>query len=521
MLAVLSPPGSQIGLHYNKSVVLRVSYHQEGAAMQAVVGGSVRFSIFGDPAGSTLSADRVNTDATGVAQVTLTGGAAEATFRVTASAPNAPDAEFQVAVSKLDFVQLDVQLEWDASAPTTLAALLYANQPCAQLAPTPTPPPALRQGQTAGPSGTVAFINLLSMNYSVVGRAEDAMGHLLAEGCLDVPSALAPAGSTGTLPLPLLAVTPTATGSYALNSSLTIAAAAAGQATGPWHALSDCPNGLAQALLDATSAALTATSLQSAIAAERGAASGTPPCRPSMVASANSLDLDLENLLIMTGSPATDLSAMVGDLDTLTATAQLTSTLTISAAGPQTLTGEHALGKLTLGGSTPAIDLTASGLPIIDVKDVAIDYTQGTITIGTHGFTLRLPSLWQMAFESTAIGGRFAALMPPSTRGWLGLAVGAVSHGGMNGCSGVEDLVCTRTGAAGCAGKVAPACLAALDTLTTQLEAGFATTPGIDFVLNGQCTGTDSDNNLMLDQLTSGSWTTAVAATATFSGTLK
>src|SRR5579859_5158653 len=92
-LEIQSPPGSQIGLHYGVSTELIVLYRTDDAARRPLAGQPVRFSIFGDPAGSTLSADRALTDAMGLAKVTLTAGAAEATFRVTASALNAPDAE--------------------------------------------------------------------------------------------------------------------------------------------------------------------------------------------------------------------------------------------------------------------------------------------------------------------------------------------------------------------------------------------------------------------------------------------
>jgi hypothetical protein len=518
-LEVLDPPGSQIGLHYSRSVALRASYHTDDDA-RTPVAGTVRFSIFGDPAGSTLSADRVNTDGNGVAQVTLTAGAAEATFRVTASAANAPDAEFQVSVSKLEFVGLSVQLAWDASAPTTLRALLYINQPCAQLPPAPTSPTPLRSAAKPGPSATIPFINLLSMNYSLVGRAEDATGRLVAQGCADVPSALVPAGTSVSLPLPLSAVAVDPTGSYTLTSSLTISAAAAATATQAWHGLGDCPMGLAQALLDTTAASLT-PALQVAIADVRGAPSGTSACRPGMVASSSTLDNDLESLLAASGMPGAELTGMIADLDALVGSAQLSSQLVVSDAGPDLFSGEHTLQSLVVGpaaGPRATTNLVESGLPIIDAKDVAVSYDQGKLAIGAHGFTLELPLLWQDAFESQAIGPRFPALMPPSTRGWLGLAVGALSHGGMSGCAGVEDLICGRTAAANCIGAISPACLVALDHLTGQLEAGFRTTPGIDFTLSGQCSADDTDGDLSVDQLSGGVWSTPVATSATFDG---
>ncbi|MCA1663921.1 MAG: hypothetical protein LC659_06595, partial [Myxococcales bacterium] len=58
---------NQIGLHYGKTTELRVRYHAGDPAAAAVPGAIVRFSIFGDPAGSTLSRDQVTTDVNGMA----------------------------------------------------------------------------------------------------------------------------------------------------------------------------------------------------------------------------------------------------------------------------------------------------------------------------------------------------------------------------------------------------------------------------------------------------------------------
>src|SRR5205823_6658497 len=169
-------------------------------------------------------------------------------------------------VSKLDFVGLRVKLQWDAAV--TLRALLYNTMSCSELQPAPGAPAPLRSLEKPGPAATLEFINLLSMTYSLLGRAEDASGHLLAQGCIDVPAALIPAGSSVDVPLPLTVVLPSAVGTYQLDSKLTVAAAAAGAATQPWHALAGCPYGLAQALLDATTELLS-PSLANAVNAAR------------------------------------------------------------------------------------------------------------------------------------------------------------------------------------------------------------------------------------------------------------
>jgi hypothetical protein len=179
-LDVLDPPGAQIGLHYGKSVALRVRYHVDDAAAQAVSGQTVRFSIFGDPAGSTLSADHAVTDATGVATVELTAGQAEASFKVVADAVNAPEAEFDVSVSKLDFVELDVALAWPGDGTTTLRALLYDDRDCSALPPAATQPAPFRAlSKPTSTQATLQFLNLLSKKYAVVGRADSAAGTLV------------------------------------------------------------------------------------------------------------------------------------------------------------------------------------------------------------------------------------------------------------------------------------------------------------------------------------------------------
>src|SRR6185295_1153039 len=105
------------------------------------------------------------------AAVLLTAGAAEAAFRVMVSAPNAPDARFDVSVSRLELVQVDVQLDATAAVPgaTTLQALLYDDRTCAALPAAPSEPAAFRDDQRAGAMGAVRFSRLLPRAYAVVG----------------------------------------------------------------------------------------------------------------------------------------------------------------------------------------------------------------------------------------------------------------------------------------------------------------------------------------------------------------
>ena len=96
--SLLEPLGElSMGLHYRELLPLGVRYRDLSG--RPVVGGEVRFRIFGDPVGSTISRDSAVTDGTGEARVQVEAGNEEAAFRVVASAADASDLEFAVAVS--------------------------------------------------------------------------------------------------------------------------------------------------------------------------------------------------------------------------------------------------------------------------------------------------------------------------------------------------------------------------------------------------------------------------------------
>ena len=396
---------SQIGLHYGKSTELKVRYHTDDAAATAVAGASVRFSIFGDPAGSTLSRDTVTTDVNGVAAVTLTAGQAEKSFRVAATAVNASEADFDVSVSKFDFVEVDAKLAWSPAA--TLRALLYDAQTCAALPASPTlPPPARALSKANATEATLQFVNLLSTSYALVGRAEDADGKLLGYGCVDLPAELVPPGSVSVVPVPLTTVVPSATGVYAMTSKLVPVASAYASLVGTWqHFGGACPYGAAQALLDAM-----------AISSHRDGplANG---CRPT---STTSLDFQLQQLLTAAPTaPANSLPAIAMDLVAITGAATVKSTLRVDDASPSTYTARHTLSSAEFAVSasvSKSYDLVPLGEPVIDDKNVPFIDDGTTATIGAHGFTLGWTTLWLQAFTDLSLAMRVTGLGSPAIR---------------------------------------------------------------------------------------------------------
>jgi hypothetical protein len=512
-LDVLDPPGDQIGLRFGKAIDLRVRLHTDDAAALPLASQTVRFSIFGDPEGSTLSSDHALTGDDGVASVTLGGGAAEASFRVTASAPRAADAQFDVSVAAGDFVGIEVQLA--SSSATTLRALLYGDQTCAELSASST---AARALSGPGPSASLTFLNLLLRDYAVAGRAEDANGRLVAAACVDLDAGLLAAGATATLPLPLQPVRVTALGSYELATTLKISAP---NATTAFHALADCVNYPADALDDALEAALQPSGYAATFAGLRGVkdAMGCRGAIPVGGGTSPSIDQQVHSLLTVTGAPATQLRAIVADLDAIVGSAQLASRLSVTASGATALAGDHLLGSLRLdatGQKSVTYDLVAAGVPIIEAKDVPIAFDGASLSIGSHGFALRLPRLWRRALDELALVPRFPTLSSPSLRALLGTIVAAAMHGGKTGCAALGDAACAADAA--CATAVEKACPAALDALAAQLEAGFDPQTGLDLTLRGQAQALDSDGDLAVDRLQMGAWTTPLAVTSSFTG---
>lgn len=517
-LEVLDPPGSQIGLRYAQGIDLRVRLVLDDAARTPVPKQIVRFAIFGDPAGSTLATDRGVTDDAGVASVRLQAGSEESAFRVRASGPTAgtPPVEFGVAVSRLEFVHLDVPLTWEGAA--RLRAMLHTSPTCAELGPAQAPPPFREQAQ-AGEEATLKLMNLLQRDYAIAARAEDESGRPLAWGCVDVGQALVPPGTTLTVPVPLAGVEPSVPGRYELVTALTLPDAAVEARTGAWDELARCAQAPAQGLLDEIAAAVPAA-VKAAIAARRGPADAMG-CRPPMAGAQASLDASLQALLTPAGSPGRELPEIAADVLAMARAAELTSILVVTAGGPETLVGEHALESLTLKaapGRSVSYDVPAAGLPLVVARNVAVTAAGPKLTIGAHAFTLGLPRFLERAVTDVAIAPRLPAVMPPTAEGLMTAVVAAAARSGTTGCAAVEDLICTTTGTTGCAGAVAPACTAGVGHLATALEVAFDWASGEDLTLSGAATIKTVTQELEADTLDPGSWTTPLAESAPFTG---
>lgn len=511
---------AQVGLRYGEAVQLGVRYVLDDDAEEAVRG-PVRFSIFGDPGGSTLSRDTVQTDGSGGAHVTLTAGSQEgSSFSVHASAAGAADAVFDVSVSKLQFVHVDAVLVDPLAKPgtRTLVAALFSGKTCMQVPAAPMLVGASRTVSSApAAKATLSFLNLLSGSYALVGRLE-SMGALVAYGCIDLPAALLPPGTFLSVPLPLVPTSPDVSGSFTLSTSLTTKRnARADSRFSPVDIVDRCPGHSAQLLLDAITSEAPATR-QALLTAQRGTATpstagtSTVGCRPALVGTVDSLDARLGALLDATVDGAQRV-ALVSDLDTILASGVLASTLalspTIAHPGDTSSTGlryegRHTAMTVAFALGTP-LDLALLGVPARSIRGIDVTTAGGRLGIGKHVLGLELPALWGETFSTASVAARLPALTDPTWSGWLRGAVDAVQHGGKTGCAAVEDLLCEQTGTAGCAGTLLTACEDAVTSVGDALETLFAGGDGL--TLAGSATLFDGDGDLVTDSLRAGSFT--------------
>ncbi len=528
-LEILDPPGSQIGLRFSRSQALAVRYLIDDASARPLRNEPVRFAIFDDPVGSTLSQDSVLTDDEGLAMVALNGGTQEGSFHVRVTAAGATDVEFAISISELEFVDIDAEIidPLPESGGRTLVAALFTDRPCAALGPSPTMIGASRTlVRPAADRATFSFVNLLSRTSAVVGRVEDA-GKLVAYGCLDVDRALAPPGASLRLPIPMSDVQPTVVGSYEIVTSLS--SARDGRADGllaDYDVVDRCEGHLAQLLLDElisrlpmARASLAASQRAPTVVSTVGQSSIA--CRPAKLGATDTLDAEL-HALVGTGSNGGKRAELWGDLDELLESATMSSRLRISSTAPQlgdgadapeSLLVDHEVRTITLalGSMTRVYDLAALGRPTYGVSGIGALRSAAQLTIYAHTLPLGIPELWGTAWGELSIAPRLPALAEPTVSGWVRAAAAEAQRSAKAGCAAIEDLVCERTGGqAGCTGTLLTPCAQAIDAVATRLAVPLsiaAPWPGAASLgLQGSAIIVDDDADLVGNRLDEGTW---------------
>ncbi|HKA90566.1 MAG TPA: hypothetical protein VKE22_23050 [Haliangiales bacterium] len=486
----LTPVGTdQIGLGFGESASLRVRYTD--AAGAASVGQTVAWMIVATPpvesdGGATLGGGHSTTGADGVATVTVTAGAAAAQFRVRAQASGAPPASFYVTVTDQGFVSFVVVPAAVGDRPTArVDVLLYADVDCSALHaenPAPSPFPT----RTFDGYGHAATWSALAAGsaYAVLGRAENAAGTLVGDGCIVIAPAQLLPGTEVHLALPIVDRPPALAPGYAVTSSLDAGAAVAAATAGSGWQAAACPLGPAQLLLDCALDELDGGDPEDcvmanpgptalALAALRGAADAAG-CRPATLGLAPSLDALVMDAL---GGDGTSLRAAAAALPSTLSAVALESTLGTS----DTLVRA----RFQAGGASHAVELLASARPVVSAA--ATETVSGSVvTIADHGFTLRFGDAAREVFRALLWD------QPPDALGSV-----LAAH-------------CASVSAAGCTGNcMVDACTKGAAVLAARLGSAFRRldAAAIDFRLAGTATLVDANLDGKAEAMQDGAWT--------------
>ena len=486
---------------------------------QPVAGQTVSFTTIGastnDGAqGATVAQPSGVTGADGGVSVSVRAGLAD--FRVEAQIGTAKaDVTVIVATGPTGTVLVAPFLA-PSSNPlppgTTIQILLYDGQFCADLD-IALPTDDARDAVTVDDLSSTASFGLVGTTVvsAAVGRAISGDA-LVASGCVDIPGSSLLADEAVEVALPLADWSPDPVGTYTVTSTLTFAPplAAATTLAAPWVDLSDCPLDPAQLWLDCTVDALSpATSadpldcvpstapggegpLGDAIAALRGVpltdGAGAPTACRSARDAAGEESVDAQVLgLFGSPTPATlvELPEIAADAASILDSVQLVSQLTIAPSGTA---GSYAVTHLlTTAGLGPGLQvqvaLASLGLPILQAYTTAT-VSDDVLTIGSHGFTLRLGTVARAAFGPLALGPRGLPVDVPSFVSAL-FSLAHAPSGTASGCAALDGIVCPA--AAQPAGCLMSACSAGLGALAGELDGAFAAADGtgLDLWLSG------------------------------------
>jgi hypothetical protein len=546
-LTILTPPGLDVGLRPSEQQTLRVRYTElSGAPLSQA---PVRFAIFGDPRGSTLSTDTAFTDGQGVASIKIHAGAVDARFQVQTSAAGAETVTFYVEVSAAGFGAITISSDYKGYLPPATAAqlssvtyFLYSSVGCGSFDPF-NPPPSLRKRVTQKLSQTFVFDSLpLDQSHTLAAHAfrpmVDGSTQLRATGCVELPQgALRPCKGSGACPkedqlkvtLLVTDVWPRVVASYEVTSRLTLPKTnrPLADALKAWVDMTDCPLDPEQRLLDCILDARDMddpldckvedpSASTQALLLERGELQSG--CRgPKSGHGTKSLEQLLRDLAGTKGR------LQLSDVEQLAAEAlreiELETTLAIQSLATDSsglIVASHQLRKVSF--------VTSQNAAAFDVPDVGVAKWLAAPIQGQVVSTLASGWDWELFLEQHSFSLLYGALarealgqlvlgpkgLPPASKQLALHLAGLVQSKGQTGCAAIESVVCDAARLKpGCLGQ---ACVDGLSALAGILDKGFKTidSQNTDLSLEGTAQLKDSDGDLRVDGLgdttTPGSW---------------
>lgn len=526
-LEVVKPYGPDVGLRPGQEALLKVRYTEAGGA--PIQGAEVRFAIYGDPRGSTLSSDRATTGPDGAAALTVRAGASTARFQVRASASLAADASFFIEASDAGFGSLQVEGAYSGSTARVLLTdvlwYLLRSGSCVGVDPM-NPGEVQRTRKTTGLEQEVLFEALpVNLDHRFLARASTADGKARAVGCVELPASALRVDQKLSLTLKLSDVQPVLAGTYSLTSTITLPAGSSGttwprplaDALSPFADLADCPHDPAEKLLDCITDALdsgdaldcqvTAPSAKtSALVLERGAIS--QGCRGDLTSRGTpSLDKQLSTAMLAADPKVLAALAQVEpSARAVLGEVQILSTLSLSnldSAGRAL--ASHRLDSVAFGGTGKQQSFKASdiGLAIPAASALEARVQNWHLSLPSHALSLRFGLLGRLALGQ---GVLVPSGLPETSAALLTkvatLATTMQGSKKLSGCAAIDAMACkaARLGS-GCLGT---ACDAGIAALASHLDAGFSALDqhkAADLTLRGEADLHDTDGDLDVDAL--------------------
>jgi hypothetical protein len=521
-LTIPTPPGPDIGLPPGGEQSLRAR-HTDGS--RPLPGVKIQFAIFGDPRGSTLSADSASTNSDGEAAVMLRAGAMTARFQVRVSAPKAKDAVFYVAVSNAGFGALRVGSQYAGALPETklerISYRLYARS-CATIDPLK-PDDSVPERVVDGLAAKVAFNALpLDEDIAVVVVAADSSLHALATGCVEVPHGTLKPKLEVLVVVELRDLPFQLAGSYALESDVQLPQAPApgsrplSDALRAWSDLSDCHEDPAQLLIDCVLDAIDPgdpldcqigppSAKTAALIAERGVLAGG--CRGEQT-DRGTLSLDRKLRLAMEATSTATLASIASVATSASGllrhlrTRSTLVVLSLSAAGD--ISFSHRLDAVGFPGAGVGVlyQVSEVGLPQPMASPVAGRVSTWQLKIEEHSVSMRYGLIARLALGQLVL---LPAGLPDTSAKLAGQVAALVKQPAgstmLVGCPAIEAIACEAARLdAGCLGA---ACLSGLSALAAYLDGGFAQidAPRADLTWRGEVELVDEDADRLADAL--------------------
>ncbi|MDX2021424.1 MAG: hypothetical protein SF187_14375 [Deltaproteobacteria bacterium] len=493
-----------------------VNFRLADKAGRARASNTVRFALVDAPAseggvaGASLFAPEGITDAQGIVVARVRAGAA-GSFRVRASWSGAGDLFVPVVVATRSVAPASAIVVPAADTkPASVEMRLYEGAACGALNVTTPAPSEPANSRTLAVAAAWQLPSLATdRSYALTARAIDQTGGVISFGCVQIHGNQLLQSTPVTFSIPLAAIPVTLAATYEASSEFIFAPESMPQAQAvgaAWGQLSRCPHDPAQRWLDCTLDALGPTTAGSKLdcipeadegpvgqllLAKRGtlmeAADG---CRDAKNA-AGQMSADAQVLKLFP-SPATGaraaLPAIAKAAAGLFSQIRFASSIELAPSGEAgTWVGTHTARSLgfSVGLSFYSVPLSSRPGRFSRFVQAKVDDAQKALTFLKHGFGMRLGSAAHAAFRNRVLTYQgFAA----DERVFLNdLFSQAAAPGAPNvkGCDALDALLCPQLGKPG--GCLQTACTAGLETMATQLTAGFDALDGddIDFVLDG------------------------------------